>query len=81
MDGVREGVGTFDVHVVAAGEDALRGVRAEFDELFLESEAFLFKHRSRNIEIVVVAAFRSRQYNQRPRTERTFLRRRAHQRQ
>ena len=35
VDGVGDGVGTFDVHVVAAGENALGGVGAELDKLLL----------------------------------------------
>ena len=67
VDGVREGVGAFDMHVVPAGENPLGGVRAEFDEFFLEREALLFEHGGGNVEIIVVAAFRARENKKRPR--------------
>ncbi|HJZ62748.1 MAG TPA: hypothetical protein VKD70_00410 [Candidatus Acidoferrum sp.] len=73
VDRVGDSVGTLNVHIVAAGQNALRAVGAEFDEFFLEDEAFYFEDAGRNVEIIVVAALFASQNKQGPRAERAFL--------
>src|SRR5215468_11551187 len=74
VDCVGERVGAFNVNIVAAGQDALRAVGAEFDEFFLQREAFFFEDVGWYIKIVAVATDFACENEQWASPQRPFLR-------